>query len=216
MDTLSTDRPPRHPGEVLLEEFINPLGLSLAEAARRLRISYPRLHEIIRGKRAVTTDTALRMERLFGIDANFWLDLQRDWDVWRVVHSPAAKDMERIEAMETHGRIAALDGAVPSLPLSRARATSIIQAAEPEIRALGVLRLALFGSVVRDEARPDSDVDVLVQFDEEQKTFANFMALAELLEARLGRRVELVTTEALSPYIGPHILAEAADVLHAA
>ena len=89
-------------------------------------------------------------------------------------------------------------------------------ASEPEIRALGVRRLALFGSVLRDEAGPDSDVDVLVQFSPGTKTFDHSLALSELLEDRLGRRVEVVTTEALSPFIGPRILAEAQDVLRAA
>src|SRR5215213_290389 len=88
--------------------------------------------------------------------------------------------------------------------------------AREQIFALGARRIALFGSVVRGEARPDSDVDLLVQFDREQKTFKNFMELAFLLEELLERRVELVTTEALSPFIGPHILREAEDVLLAA
>lgn len=85
-----------------------------------------------------------------------------------------------------------------------------------EVRALGVVRLALFGSVLRGEAGPGSDADLLVEFAPGGKSFDRFMALADLLEARLGRRVELVTTEALSPFIGPRILAEAKDVLRAA
>src|SRR6266516_2376107 len=89
-------------------------------------------------------------------------------------------------------------------------------AAEREIRQLGVRRLALFGSVVRGEARPDSDVDLLVEFVPGQKSFDRFMALSDLLERLLGHSVELVTIEGLSPFIGPHILAEAADVLRAA
>jgi len=68
----------------------------------------------------------------------------------------------------------------------------------------------------RGEARPDRDVDLLVEFNPELKRFDRFIALAELLERLLGRRVELVTTEALSPFIGPPILADAADVLRAA
>jgi predicted nucleotidyltransferase len=67
---------------------------------------------------------------------------------------------------------------------------------ETEARALGVIRLALFGSVLRDQARPDSDVDFLVQFAPGQKTFSQFEALAELLEQALGHPVELVTPEA--------------------
>ena len=103
-----------------------------------------------------------------------------------------------------------------TIALTRREATDRLLAVEPDIRALGVRRLALFGSVLRDEARPDSDVDLLVEFLPGQKTIDRFMALADLLEATLERRVELVTTEALSPYIGPHILAEAADVVRAA
>ena len=100
--------------------------------------------------------------------------------------------------------------------LSREEAVRRLQAVEAEIRLLGVRRLALFGSVLRGEARPDSDVDLLVEFAPGEKSFDRFMALADLLESVLERSVELVTTEALSPYIGPHILAEAADVLRAA
>jgi predicted nucleotidyltransferase len=87
---------------------------------------------------------------------------------------------------------------------------------EVEIRRLGVRRRALFGSVLRNEARPDNDVDVLVEFTPAEKTFDRFMALADLLEDTLGHPVEVVTTESLSPFIGPHILAEAKDVLPAA
>jgi predicted nucleotidyltransferase len=99
---------------------------------------------------------------------------------------------------------------------SREQTTERIAGCEPEIRALGVVRLALFGSVLRGEPRPDSDIDVLVQFAPGAKSYDRFLKLSELLEAHLGRRVELVTTEALSPFIGPRILAEARDVLRAA
>ena len=100
--------------------------------------------------------------------------------------------------------------------LTRQEALDRMAACEPEIRAFGVQRLALFGSVLHDRARPDSDVDLLVQFQPGAKTFDRFIGLAELLELRLGRRVELVTPEALSPFLGPRILAEAEDVLRAA
>jgi uncharacterized protein len=103
-----------------------------------------------------------------------------------------------------------------SSPLTREEVIRRLRAAEPEIRGLGVERLALFGSVLRNEARPDSDVDLLVGFAPGRKTYHHFLALSELLEERLGCSVELVTTEALSPFIGPRILAEAEDVLRAA
>jgi hypothetical protein len=101
-------------------------------------------------------------------------------------------------------------------PLTREQTIERIVACGPEIRALGVNGLSLFGSVARGEARGDSDVDLLVQFLPGAKTYDRFLALSELLEARLGRTVELVTFEALSPFLGPHILAEAENVLRAA
>ena len=71
-------------------------------------------------------------------------------------------------------------------------------------------------SVLRGEVTADSDVDLLVQFAPGAKSYSRFFALSELLEAPLGRPVELVTLEALSPFIGPRISAEAQDVLRAA
>ena len=87
-----------------------------------------------------------------------------------------------------------------------------IQARREEIRALGVKALGLFGSFIRGEQSPGSVVDLLVRFRPREKTFDNFMGLAFLLEDVLQRRVELVTTEGLSPYLGPHILKEVQDV----
>jgi predicted nucleotidyltransferase len=100
--------------------------------------------------------------------------------------------------------------------LNRHETIQRVAACEREIRALGVSRLALFGSVLRGEAHDESDVDILVQFTPGRKTYDRFIALSELLERCLSRRVELVTTEALSPFLGPRILAEAEDVLRAA
>ncbi len=77
------------------------------------------------------------------------------------------------------------------------------------LQVLGVRRLALFGSFVRGEQSAGSDVDLLVEFEPGRKTFDNFMALSFFLEDLLRRRVELVTPESLSPFLGPHILAEA-------
>lgn len=100
--------------------------------------------------------------------------------------------------------------------LSRDQTVARLLGCEQDIRALGVVRLALFGSVLRGQTRATSDVDFIVQFAPGSKTYARFFALSELLEAQLGRPIELVTTEALSPFIGPRILAEAQDVLRAA
>jgi uncharacterized protein len=100
--------------------------------------------------------------------------------------------------------------------LTRQHVLDRLAVREADIRALSVRRLALFGSVLHGRANPDSDVDLLVEFLPEAKTFRRFLDLAELLEEALGHPVELVTTEALSPYIGPRILAEAEDVVRAA
>ena len=96
--------------------------------------------------------------------------------------------------------------------LTREQVRERLRRVEAEVFGLGVRRLALFGSVLRNEALPDSDVDFLVEFIPGQKSFDRFLALSDLLETLLGP-VELVTTEALSPFLGPHILAEAEDVL---
>ena len=72
----------------------------------------------------------------------------------------------------------------------------------------GVKNIGLFGSFVRGSQTSLSDIDILVEFMPEKHTFDNFMEVAFLLEELLGRKVELVTTEALSPHIGPHILRE--------
>ena len=101
-------------------------------------------------------------------------------------------------------------------PLTWKQAIERLVASEAGIRALGVQRLGLFGSVARGQARPDSDVDLLVRFFPDAKTYDRFLALSELLEGCLGRRVELVTVEALSPFLGPRIMAQAEDVLRAA
>jgi hypothetical protein len=76
------------------------------------------------------------------------------------------------------------------------------------LQALGVKRLGLFGSFVREEQKPASDIDLLVEFQPGKKTFDNFMELSFLLEKLLRRKIELVTTDSLSPYLGPHILKE--------
>jgi antitoxin HigA-1 len=101
---LPRKRPPTHPGEMLLEEFIKPLGVTQAELARRLEISYPRLNEVVKGRRSVTPDTALRLSRVLGMSAGFWLGLQHDWDLWHAVHSPEAKEIMRLKPISGDGR----------------------------------------------------------------------------------------------------------------
>lgn len=83
-----------------------------------------------------------------------------------------------------------------------------LREAQAELHRFGVKRCGVFGSFVRNESHDQSDVDILVEFEPGQKTFDNFMNLAFFLEDLFGRRVDLITTESLSPYLGPHILHE--------
>ena len=94
---LPRERPPTHPGEMLLEEFLKPLGFTQSEFAVRLGVSFPRLNEIIRGKRSVTPDTALRLARVLGISADFWLGLQLDWDLWHAMKNSKAEEFDQLE-----------------------------------------------------------------------------------------------------------------------
>ena len=91
---------------------------------------------------------------------------------------------------------------------TKADLLSLIQEHQERIKAFGVARLGLFGSFVRGQQQEGSDVDLLVEFVPERKTFNAFIQLSFFLEGLFGRPVELVTTESLSPYIGPHILSE--------
>lgn len=121
-----------------------------------------------------------------------------------------------VPMLKTAEAVLEKDGHMNTGALTRDQAIERLRAAEARIRRLGVRRLALFGSVARNQATPASDVDVLVEFEPTMKTLDRFMELAFLLDEVLGHRTDLVTTEALSPYIGPHILREAEDVLRAA
>ena len=103
MVRIPTDRSPTHPGEMLLEEFLKPLGLSQTELAERLGVSYPRVNELVHGKRDMTPDTALRLERLLGVEAQFWLNLQLAWDLYNAAHSPAAREHAQIKRIKRAG-----------------------------------------------------------------------------------------------------------------
>ena len=71
-----------HPGDILLTEFMQPLGLTAYRLAKDLHISVPRINDVVRGKRGITADTALRLSRYFGNSAQFWIGLQSGHDLW--------------------------------------------------------------------------------------------------------------------------------------
>jgi addiction module HigA family antidote len=87
---------------MLLEEFLRPMGITQSDFAVRLGVSFPRLNEIIKGRRGVTPDTALRLARVLGMSAEFWLGLQLDWDLWNAMQSKEYSQIEQLEPVK-HG-----------------------------------------------------------------------------------------------------------------
>jgi addiction module HigA family antidote len=96
---------------MLRAEFLEPLGLTQTEAAERLGIPLNRLNEIVRGKRGVTPDTVLRLERLLGMEAAFWLNLQTGWDLYHAMRAPTAAEILRIRPVRRVASTQAHDGA---------------------------------------------------------------------------------------------------------
>lgn len=84
----------------------------------------------------------------------------------------------------------------------------LIKQNQEKIESFGVKKLGLFGSYIRQEQNSESDIDILVEFKQENKTFDNFINLYSLLESLCEKHIELVTTESISPYIKNHILSE--------
>jgi addiction module HigA family antidote len=85
---------PITPGEILREDFMEPLDISINQLARDLSVPPNRISEIVNGKRAITADTALRLQRYFGIEAQFWLNLQNEFDL-RMMKRKIWSDIER-------------------------------------------------------------------------------------------------------------------------
>lgn len=79
---LPKNRPPTPPGEMLVEEFLRPLGMTQKALAERAGLSVQSVNLIIKGKRGVTAETAVRLARVFKNSPQFWLGLQMDWDLW--------------------------------------------------------------------------------------------------------------------------------------
>jgi antitoxin HigA-1 len=84
MTRIPTHRPPTHPGEMLLEEFLIPLGLTQQSLANAIHVPYQRVNEIVNRRRSITPSTALRLSRAFSTSAEFWMNLQQCWDLYHV------------------------------------------------------------------------------------------------------------------------------------
>jgi len=82
MIRIPTHRAPTHPGEMLLEEFLKPMGLSQRKLAEGIHVPYQRVNEIINGRRGITPSTALRLSTYFGVSPGFWMNLQLRWDLY--------------------------------------------------------------------------------------------------------------------------------------
>jgi len=101
---LSTDRKPVSVGEMLVEEFLVPLGLTQGALAEAMGVPRKLVNELCNSRRAVTADTALMLARVFGNSPDFWLNVQRRTDLWEALHTPARR--ERIERARTLDQVA--------------------------------------------------------------------------------------------------------------
>ena len=100
---MPTNRPPIHPGEILLEEFMKPYGMTQIEIAKRIGVSRKHISEIVNGRKGISTDIALRLSRLFGTSPELWLKGQLAWDVWHAIHGESACKLEAIEPVAISG-----------------------------------------------------------------------------------------------------------------
>ena len=82
MVRVPTNRTPTHPGEMLLEEFLDPMGISQRDLADNIHVPYQRINEIVNGRRGITPSTALRLAKFFDMSADFWMNLQLRWDLY--------------------------------------------------------------------------------------------------------------------------------------
>ncbi len=93
---IELKREPTHPGEILEEEFIKPLGLTQSKLAKELGVSVRAINEIVNKKRGITPEMAIRIAKRFGTTPEFWLGLQMDYDLWKAYHKPSRKMKKQI------------------------------------------------------------------------------------------------------------------------
>ncbi len=95
MVRVPTHREPTHPGDMLFEEFLKPMGITQRELAKAIHVPYQRVNEIINKRRGISPSTALRLAKLFGMSEDFWLNLQLRWDLYRARQADA-KELKTI------------------------------------------------------------------------------------------------------------------------
>jgi antitoxin HigA-1 len=96
MICVPTHRPPTHPGEMLKEEFLEPMQISQRDLANAIHVPYQKINELVNSKQGVTPSIALRLAKFFGVSADFWLNLQVRWDLYRA-QSLEADEIESIQ-----------------------------------------------------------------------------------------------------------------------
>jgi addiction module HigA family antidote len=101
---LTTQRKPVTVGEMLVEEFLTPMGITQGELARAMGVQRKLVNELCNDRRAITADTALMLARVFANSPDFWLNLQRRTDIWEAMNTPARR--ERIERAKSVARVA--------------------------------------------------------------------------------------------------------------
>jgi addiction module HigA family antidote len=106
MVLLPKNRAPTHAGE-LLEELIEDFAMTQTEVAKRTAMPFPRVNEIVRGKRGITPDTALRLARLFGTTADLWLNYQLAWDLWHAREQSGPEIDEKVRPLARAARVTA-------------------------------------------------------------------------------------------------------------
>ena len=105
MVRIPTHRTPKHPGEMLLEEFLIPLALTQREMAKAILVPYQRINDLVNGRRGITPSTALRLAKYFEVAPAFWLNLQLRWDLYHA-QKKEAETLETIQSCETIDRLA--------------------------------------------------------------------------------------------------------------
>ncbi len=91
MVRIPTHREPTHPGEMLLEEFLNPMNITQRELSKEIHVPYQRINEIVNKRRGITPSTALRLSKFFGVSEDFWMSLQLRWDMYKAKRVEANK-----------------------------------------------------------------------------------------------------------------------------
>ena len=104
MVRIPTHREPTHPGEMLIEEFLVPMGITQRELATSIHVPYQRINEIINKRRGITPSTALRLAKFFGMTEDFWMNLQLRWDLYKAKQTES-KELKTIRPFRSSPKV---------------------------------------------------------------------------------------------------------------